>query len=266
MLDGEAGGQAGAPAVDFGKAASDYARHRQGFPDAFFERLQALGVRFEGSLAVDLGTGTGLFARALASRGAKVTGVDPSADLLDKARQADAGGVSYIRAVAEATGLAPGRFDIVSAATAWHWFDRSAAAREAFHLLVPGGALLICHLDWWRGPSGIVELTGRVVERFNPAAGRNVAANTFQYPAWLKDLREAGFLDFEMFASVVSLNYSHEAWVGRVKASASVAPALSPEEVRAFEEAFSAELRRHQPAERFDVEHIAFGLVARKGG
>ena len=31
-------------AVDFGKTAGDYARHRAGFPPVLFERLAALGV------------------------------------------------------------------------------------------------------------------------------------------------------------------------------------------------------------------------------
>jgi len=56
-------------AIDFGKTASDYARHRAGFPDAFFERLFSDGTVRPGQSVLDLGTGTGTVARGLALRG-----------------------------------------------------------------------------------------------------------------------------------------------------------------------------------------------------
>ena len=64
--------------VDFGKTASDYARHRAGFPDSFFTKLEQHGVSIQGARVVDLGTGTGTVARELAVRGAsRVVGIDP---------------------------------------------------------------------------------------------------------------------------------------------------------------------------------------------
>ena len=41
--------------ADFGKTASDYGRHRAGFPDEFFERLAAIGNPASGMRALDLG-------------------------------------------------------------------------------------------------------------------------------------------------------------------------------------------------------------------
>ncbi|MXY35877.1 MAG: hypothetical protein F4Y54_03750, partial [Dehalococcoidia bacterium] len=55
--------------VDFGRAASDYATFRAGFPDRFFDELEAHGVGFAGIDAVDLGTGTGTVARGLGGEG-----------------------------------------------------------------------------------------------------------------------------------------------------------------------------------------------------
>ncbi|HUZ65657.1 MAG TPA: class I SAM-dependent methyltransferase, partial [Acetobacteraceae bacterium] len=117
--------------VDFGRAAADYARFRQGFPPDFLGRLSPLGVGHPGQRVVDIGTGTGLFARALAARGCSVIGVDPSAAMLAEARQIASPPVQYVQGGAEHTSLPAASCDVVAAATCWHWFDRPAAAAEA---------------------------------------------------------------------------------------------------------------------------------------
>src|SRR5512145_2191760 len=99
-------GGSGVGEVDFGRTAEDYARHRAGFPDAFFERAVRLGVGLPGQALLDTGTGT--LARGFAVRGARVVAIDPAAGLLERARDLDrAAGVSveYRVARAEATGL-----------------------------------------------------------------------------------------------------------------------------------------------------------------
>src|SRR6202161_4415014 len=75
--------------IDFGKTAGDYAKHRAGFPDAFFERLAKIDVITAGKKALDLGTGTGTVARGLATRGLEVTGLDKSIPLMEQAKQID---------------------------------------------------------------------------------------------------------------------------------------------------------------------------------
>jgi 2-polyprenyl-3-methyl-5-hydroxy-6-metoxy-1,4-benzoquinol methylase len=71
--------------IDFGRTASDYGRHRAGFPPDFFARVAPWGVGIAEQKLLDLGTGTGTLARGFAMRGCRVTGLDPSAELMVQA-------------------------------------------------------------------------------------------------------------------------------------------------------------------------------------
>ncbi|NYV77960.1 class I SAM-dependent methyltransferase, partial [Streptomyces sp. UH6] len=136
---------------DFGLTAQDYGRHRAGFPPELITRLARHGVETSGRDVLDLGTGTGSLARLFALAGARVTGVDPAAPLLDQARRLDAeAGVTaaYRVGTAEETGLPGARFDVVTAGQCWHWFDAPRAAAEVRRLLRPGGSVVIAHFDW----------------------------------------------------------------------------------------------------------------------
>jgi ubiquinone/menaquinone biosynthesis C-methylase UbiE len=252
------------PAVDFGKAAADYGRWRQGFPAEFFARLEALGVGLPGQRLLDLGTGTGLLARAFALRGCQVTGLDLSAELLAEARRADLAtrvSIDYIQAPAEASGLAAGHFDVVSAATCWHWFDRPKAAAEVRRLLKPKGRLLIADLDWHARPGNVIDATIKAIRRHSPARA-STTKNVFQYPAWAEDLTSSGFDDWESFAFTTQLSYSQEAWRGRIRASAAVGPVMDPGTLARFDEDLAATLSAEFPEEPLRVDHRVFALVA----
>jgi SAM-dependent methyltransferase len=229
--------------VDFGKAAADYATHRSGFPERTWNELAKAGLDFTGKRAVDLGTGTGAAARALALRGAHVVGIDPSVALTEQASNLDAqAGVSvrYVEATAEATGLEPASADIVIAAQCWWWFDRPAAMAEATRVLAPGGWLVICSFDWLTLPGNVVEATERLIVAANPQwtmGGRNG-----RHPEWLEELKVGGLEGILAFEFEHDAPYSHEAWRGRIRASAGVAASLPPEEVRQFDERLAVTL------------------------
>ena len=73
--------------VNFGLTADDYAAYRAGFPDAFFDRVFAGGYVKANTSLLDLGTGTGTLARGFAARGCHVTGIDPSEQMIEQARE-----------------------------------------------------------------------------------------------------------------------------------------------------------------------------------
>ena len=102
------------------------------------------GVVPTGGTVVDVGTGPGRVPALLARRRSDLTviGVDPSADMLDRARRR-AGGLStvqFIEAGAESLPLDDGSIDaVLSSLSSHHWADRSAALSEQVRVLKPGG-------------------------------------------------------------------------------------------------------------------------------
>lgn len=64
------------------------------------------------SSVLDVGTGTGIFAEAFASRSLRVTGIDPNSELLDVARGLVPGG-TFVEVVAEKLSFDDASFDLV---------------------------------------------------------------------------------------------------------------------------------------------------------
>jgi trans-aconitate methyltransferase len=93
-----------------------------------------------GEEVLDVGCGLGVHSRAMALRGARVTGIDPEAHLLEQARLACPDGVFI--AVGLLDYQPPRRFDAVFAHAVLHWIrPGDAPARRLFSLLRPCGRL-----------------------------------------------------------------------------------------------------------------------------
>jgi len=250
------------PCVNFGLAAQDYARWRQGFPDAFFARLGKLHIGSADQKILDIGTGTGLLGRAFAQRGCAVTGLDASAELLDEARKLDqAAGLStkYHLARAENTRLENASYDVVSAATCWHWLDRPKAAKECLRVLKRDGRLLIAHLDWLNLPGNVIDVTVQTIRRFNPTPQTRPV--TFQYPDWLTELIDAGFDSYEVFGFNTVIDYTQEAWRGRIRASRSVGPEMDPETLENFDNVFEQTLATNFSGDILAVDQRVFAII-----
>ncbi|MDN4592959.1 class I SAM-dependent methyltransferase [Polycladomyces subterraneus] len=250
--------------VDFGKTSQDYVNYRAGYPEALFLRLKTYGIGQAGQTILDIGTGTGYLARPLAKQGAKVTGMDPSAQMLAAAAQLDREQnitISYVQGRAENLPFPAHFFHVVTAGQCWHWFDRDQAAREVYRVLQPEGKVAIVHFDWLPLPGNVVSVTEQLILRYNPKW--KGGGGTGIYPQWLTDLSKSGFQDIESFSFDVNVRYTHESWRGRIRASAGVGASLPPELV----DAFDAELQKILTASYPDplmIPHRVFAVIGTK--
>jgi SAM-dependent methyltransferase len=132
----------------FDAAAGLYQEARPDYPDALYAELaRAAGTR-PGDRLLEIGCATGKATLPLARRGLAITGLEPGPELAAAARRNLAAfpAVRVVPTDFETWAAAPGEtFDLVFAATAWHWIDPAAGFARAWELLVPGGHLAIWH-------------------------------------------------------------------------------------------------------------------------
>lgn len=250
--------------VAFGRAATDYNEYRAQYPAELFDRLEAAGIGFDQGKVLDIGTGTGFLASALARRGYDVVGLDVDSALLVEAQRADAVAdhdTAFLRAVAEHLPIKDGTVRVITAGQCWHWFDRDRAATAARRALEPGGDLVITHFDWLPLPGSVVEATEELILEWNPD-WRGSGRFGF-YPNWARDVRAAGIADIETFTFDVEVPFTHEEWRGRIRASAGVGGALNDETVMRFDAALAELLAEEFPADPLDIPHRSFTLMCR---
>jgi len=253
--------------ANFGKTALDYRKFRVGFPLTFFEVLREKQIITGNERVVDLGTGTGTIARGVASLGCEVIGIDPSADLLNQARRvADSENLEVVwrQACAEKTGLDDGSADVVLAGQSWHWFDSGKAITEIRRILRENGLLVIAHFDWLAHSGNVVQQTERLIQQMNP--NWTMGGGLGIYPQWFEHLSEGRFRDIQSLSYDEDVSYSHEAWRGRIRASAGVGGSLSKQMVEEFDRRHDELLFREFPDDPLLIPHRIFIIHGRTGG
>jgi SAM-dependent methyltransferase len=252
--------------IDWGRTAGDYSRWRPGYPDSFFERLRAHRVFRPGTRVADLGTGTGLLARALAERGCLVTGVDVSGEQVKAARRlAEEQGLDVRWKVApgEDTRLPAARWNLVTAAQSFLYFDKERAIPEVKRLLAPGGLFMICHMCWLPRQDAVAAATEELILAYNPDwGGADWSGDLPPQPGWA-----AGEFRLRLFFCYDEpIPFTRERWRGRIRACRGVGATLSPEGVAEFDSEHAELLRRIAPP-RFSVLHRidAYVMEPRQG-
>ncbi len=149
-----------------------YDRVRPTYPDALFADLAAI-TRLTGAADVlEVGCGTGQATRSLAAMGWNVTAVEPGPGLVRVAsdRLAAVPNVAIEVSSFEQWDDRGRRFDLLVAASSWHWVDPAVGWRRAHEVLRPGGWMaLLGHVVVRRpGEPEVYAETADLHERFAP--------------------------------------------------------------------------------------------------
>jgi len=111
----------------------------------WMEKLVGLVPADKVKSVLDLGGGTGRFAGALVQAfGCPVTVVDPSAEMLAQGKSRLRGDIKWVCAGAEKLPFTNGSFSLVWMSQVFHHLeDKTAAFREIYRVLAPGGFLAV---------------------------------------------------------------------------------------------------------------------------
>jgi SAM-dependent methyltransferase len=143
----------------FSGQSQAYRDCRPGYPPELFAWLAEIAPGRR--LAIDVGTGNGQAAVALAGYFERVLATEPSAEQLTQARPQPR--VEYRQEPAEAITAETGSADLLVAAQAAHWFDWPRFTAEAARVLRRGGVLAV----WCYGNCGVAPEIDRLVRDFS---------------------------------------------------------------------------------------------------
>jgi SAM-dependent methyltransferase len=136
---------AGSNRSDLGRVFNEvpelYDRVRPRYPDELFADLVTVTSLDQRSSVLEVGCGTGQATRSLAALAGSVTAVEPGAEMAALARERIAafGNVAVETSTFEEWDDRGRRFDVLVAASSWHWVDPSIGWRRAHDVLNPGG-------------------------------------------------------------------------------------------------------------------------------
>jgi len=123
----------------FSQNSDQYAKHRPQYPEELFAFLSEICIGHDS--AWDCATGNGQAAVSCAQYFAHVEATDISAEQIQHGIVHPK--VHYSVSPAEHTPFADQSFDLITVATAVHWFDPDQFSREVERVLKPGGVLAV---------------------------------------------------------------------------------------------------------------------------
>lgn len=148
-----------------------YDRARPGYPEALFDDVVSLSGIPPGGRILEIGCGTGQATAPLARPGYRILGIELGESLAALARHNLAAypQVEIQTGAFEEWPTEEGVFDLVVAATAFHWLDAAIAFPKAARALKAGGAIaLFWNLHLQAGTTAFFEAAHEIYQREAP--------------------------------------------------------------------------------------------------
>jgi SAM-dependent methyltransferase len=163
----------------FSKQADYYKKGRPNYPEELFQYLSSLCKQHD--CAWDCATGNGQAAASLTPFFKKVIATDASESQLKNATHHPA--IEYRKATAENSGIPSHSVDLITVATAIHWFNLEKFYTEVKRVIKPGG-VFACWAYYWSDFSPDVnkvmhKLAGEILNGYW-ADGRELVNNKYR--------------------------------------------------------------------------------------
>jgi SAM-dependent methyltransferase len=257
----------------------DYVRYRLPYPSAMLGEMLDRAALAPDARLLDLACGPGRLTLPIAARFADVLAVDQDAEMVSAGQRlaADAG-VNHIRwqvGRAEDLDAPDAGFDLVTAAEAFHRFDRRRVAALAFGWLKPGGEfvtigmgeLIAAPAPWRPVVADVVRLyVGPIAQRWGDAPSATPPPTADLIADEESVLRQAGFDPVQSVWFEVPHAWSLEAFLGNLRSTSILSRHALGARHAAFEADLAAALRAFDASERYE-ETVRFGYtLARKPG
>jgi SAM-dependent methyltransferase len=227
---------------------------RPGYPEEFYDLLARLGVGLPGQRILDLGTGTGVLARAFAAHGAEVTGADVApAQIREAEKLAAKRGLTVRFRVSRAEDLdfPEDSFDAVSAGQSWIYFDAATLKPKLRRWLRDRGWIVLTHLNWLPLEDPVAGRSEDLVRQFNPQWNAHSYRGETS-PYFNGTLQEFRLVTYHVRR--VPLPFTRESWRGRIRACRGVGASLTPDQVQVFDAEHARLLEEIAPPE-FSILH-----------
>lgn len=226
---------------DFGLTSDNYAKYRDIYPKSMYDKLITFGIGKSGQKILDLGSGTAVLPINLSHTGAEFTATDISENQINYGKSlVRAKGLDNIAVKvcsAEDTGFDDNSFDVVTAVQCFHYFNAEKSAEEIRRILKTDGLFCKIFMDWLPYEDGVIAEMESLVLKYNPKwNGCGFREYKYVFPAWAENR-----FDIENICSYNTvLEFTKEAWLGRIMSCRGVGASLSNEKAAEFE----AEYRR----------------------
>lgn len=138
------------PTERFSDRVENYIRYRPSYPPEVIELMRREMNLNENSAVADVGSGTGIFTRQLLETvGCTVYAVEPNEPMRRAGEEflRNFRGFHSIDGSSENTNLPAESVDLITAAQAFHWFDRDKARDEFRRIIKPGGYVALVWND-----------------------------------------------------------------------------------------------------------------------
>ena len=130
----------------YGTDPAEYDAGRPDYPDRVYDLLVERCGLGPGARVLEIGPGTGIATRHLLAAGADVVAVEPDPALGAYLVDTNAGRpLQVIPSTFEDADLVDSDFELVTAATAFHWVDRGVGLTKVGRVVRPGGWVAL----WW---------------------------------------------------------------------------------------------------------------------